>query len=337
MRLSLFQIMLLGLAGSQVAGEAPLWPLPGTAFEEGSATATFVQPTAAGTPESALFGCVRNNGNRFHEAIDLAPVLPRRNGRTTDPVGSIYAGRVTHINRVSGNSSYGRYVVVEHIGLEPALYSLYAHLASIPDSLGTGDPVEAGDTLGILGRSAGGYVIPRSRAHLHLEVGLRLSGDFESWYQRNRYTSPNLHGNYNGMNLIGLDPLDYFTAFREGRVSTILGYIEQIPPALMLHIRTKRYPEFLERYPQMKLEGCPEKDRLGWEVILSGWGFPLSMRPLDGSELRGTRSPGDISIVGVNRSELEAYACRDITTDRNGQLFLGRGGRMVLELLFKPD
>lgn len=333
----LIQLLAVAMAGASCLGQAPLWPLPGTAFEDGQPYAAFVQPTAAGTPESALFGCVRNDGDRFHEAIDLAPVLPRRNGRTTDPVRAIYGGQVAHINPVSGNSSYGRYVVVEHIGLEPAMYSLYAHLASIADSLAVGDPVEAGDELGILGRSAGGYSIPRSRAHLHLEIGLRLSSDFESWYQRNRYSSPNLHGNYNGMNLIGLDPLDFYSAFRDGRVSTILAYLEQVPPAVMLHIRTRRYPDFLERYPQLKLDGCPESERVGWEVILSGWGLPLSLRPLREEALRGVRAPGDISIVAANRSEIEAYACRDLTTDRSGQLYLGRGGRMVLELLFKPD
>jgi hypothetical protein len=65
--------------------------------------------------------------------------------------------------------------------------------------------------------------------------------------------------------------------------------------------------------------------------------LPLSLRPLREEELRGVRAPGDISIVAANRSEIEAYACRDLTTDRSGQLYLGRGGRMVLELLFKPD
>jgi murein DD-endopeptidase MepM/ murein hydrolase activator NlpD len=331
------QLMAAILFSASCLAQAPLWPLPGTHFEDKRPYAEFVQPTAAGTTESALFGCVRNDGSRFHEAIDLAPVLPRKSGRTTDPVKAIYGGRVAHINRISGNSSYGRYVVVEHIGLEPAVYSLYAHLASIPDSLQAGDSVEAGDELGILGRSAGGYSIPRSRAHLHLEVGLRLSDDFESWYQRNRYSSPNLHGNYNGMNLIGLDPLDFYTAFRDGRVTTILEYLEQLPPALMLHIRTRRYPDFLELYPQLKLDGCSESERAGWEVILSGWGFPLSLRPLREADLRGVRAPGDISIVASNQSEIDAYGCRDLTTDRNGQLFLGSGGRMVLELLFKPD
>lgn len=333
----LIQLLAVTLTCTLCHGQAPLWPLPGTAFEEKEPTSSFVQPTAAGTPESALFGCVRNSGNRFHEAIDLAPVLPRKYGRATDPVTTVYGGRVAHINRVSGNSSYGRYVVVEHISLEPAIYSLYAHLASVSDSLAVGDPVKAGDKLGILGRSAGGYTIPRSRAHLHLEIGLRLSDDFESWYQRNRYSSPNLHGNYNGMNLLGLDPLDFYSAFRDGRAETLLQYIEQVPPAIMLHIRTQRYPDFLERYPQLKLDGCGESQRAGWEVILSGWGFPLSLRPLREAELRGVRSPGDISIVAASRSQIDTYACRDITIDRNGQLFLGRGGRMVLELLFKPD
>ncbi|NDV61044.1 M23 family metallopeptidase [Puniceicoccales bacterium CK1056] len=316
---------------------APQWPVPGKAFSEGKPYSSFVQPTAAGTPESALFGCTRNNGRRFHEAIDIAPVLERRKGEATDPVTAVFDGLVMHISRVAGNSSYGRYVVIEHPGIEPAMYTLYAHLASVVDSLAIGDRIEAGDLIGIMGRSAGGYSIPRSRAHLHLETGLRLSDDFEGWYQRQRFSSKNQHGDYNGMNLVGWDPLDFFEAFRDGRVGSVLEYVEQIPPAVALHIRSRRYPDFLERYPQLKLSGVSGTERKGWQVLLSAWGLPLSLEALPEEALRGVSNPGDISVVAVNRNELERFACRRIVFEENGTWSIGRGGRQVLELLFKPD
>lgn len=316
--------------------EFPVWPVPGDAFARGEPLEEWVQPTATGRPESALFGCVRNNGNRFHEAIDIAPVLERRRGEATDPVKAIHPGRVAYVNRVAGNSSYGRYVVLEHPELAPAIYTLYAHLASIPDAIETGEPVAAGDVLGIMGRSAGGYRIPPSRAHLHLEIGLRLTNRFDDWYDRQAYSSENHHGNFNGMNLTGWDPLDYFTAWRDGRVSSVATYLATIEPGLLLHIRTSQYPEFLERYPQLKADGSPETDRAGWEIALSPWGLPLYLRALRDRELRGARNPGDISVVAVNESGLETYACRDIVIRRNGKPYLGSGGRRVLELLFTP-
>ncbi|MFO7726633.1 MAG: M23 family metallopeptidase [Oceanipulchritudo sp.] len=333
-----FRLTLLFLVNALHSGhgEAPVWPVPGEAFSEGRPYAEFVQPTASGNPESALFGCVRNNGNRFHEALDIAPVLERQGGEATDPVGAIHAGRVVHINRVAGNSSYGRYVVMEHPGLTPAIYSLYAHLARIPERLESGVFLEAGETLGIMGRSAGGYHIPRSRAHLHLEVGLRLTRDFQDWYDRQGYTSRNQHGNFNGMNLIGWDPLDYFTAWRDGEVASLEAYFERIPPGLVLHLRTSRYPDFLERYPYLKRPGCPEGERAGWEVTLSPWGLPLGLRGLRDSELLGAVHPGEISVIAINEDGVGAYGCRNLTVRRNGNLYLGSGGRRVLELLFNP-
>lgn len=332
-----FILCLSWIPGGALEGATPQWPLTSDPPDDFGDIAAFLQPTAAGTPESGLFGCVRNNGKRFHEAIDIAPVMERRKGEATDPVTAVFDGLVMHVSRVAGNSSYGRYVVLEHPGIEPAMYTLYAHLASIADGLDVGDRVDAGAVLGIMGRSAGGYSIPRSRAHLHLETGLRLSNDFEDWYDRQRFSSENLHGDYNGMNLVGWDPLDFFEAFQTGRADSVLGYIEQIPPAVALHIRSRRYPDFLERYPQLKLDGVSSAERAGWQVILSAWGLPLSMKALSAGELRGTSSPGDISVVGVNREELKRYACRRIVSEKNGAWTIDRGGRQVLELLFKPD
>jgi peptidoglycan LD-endopeptidase LytH len=314
-----------------------VWPVPGDAFAAGRPFAEFVQPTASGEPESALFGCVRSEGNRFHEGLDLAPVLARRRGEASDPVGAIHDGVVVHINAVAGNSSYGRYVVLEHPDLAPGLYSLYAHLASVTDGLRPGARLSAGAPLGIMGRSAGGYTIPRARAHLHLEVGLRLSDSFDAWFDRQGYKSPNHHGNFNGMNLMGWDPLDYFSAFRDGRARSPLEYLESIPPAVLLHIRTGRLPDFLRRYPQLWLDGCPEDQRAGWEVVLSAWGLPLSLKPLRAGELRGAPGAGDISVLAIDREALSAYACRRIVTVENDVVRLDAGGRQLLEILFMPD
>ncbi len=330
-------IFLVLLAGLACSAAGPLWPLPEDPFEKGQEYPEFVQPTASGQSESALFGCIRNGGNRFHEAIDLAPVLPRSKGEVTDPVAAIYDGVVRHVSRVSGNSSYGRYVVLEHPGQDLAVYSLYAHLSRIEKGLEPGQIVRAGQQIGVMGRSAGGYTIPRQRSHLHLEIGLRLTDAFEEWYRRQGYDTPNQHGPFNGINLVGWDPLDYFQAFREGRAESPLGYIGSLPPAVMLHVFTTRRPDFLERYPELVLPGCEPSEQAGWEVLLSAWGLPLSFKPIRQEDLNGVRNPGDISVVGINREALEAYACRDIIDERGDRVLLGRGGQTLMEILFMPD
>ena len=105
-----FKRVLLVLAtGCMVAlaSADPVWPVPGGAPASFGNVSDIVQPTASGEVESALFGCVRTNGRRFHEGIDLAPILPRKRGEATDPVTALHDGIVRHVSKVSGNSSYG--------------------------------------------------------------------------------------------------------------------------------------------------------------------------------------------------------------------------------------
>lgn len=112
-----------------------------------------------------------------------------------------------HVSRVAGKSSYGRYVVLEHPGVTPAVYTLYAHLGSVTSGLSVGQTSNKEQVLGIMGRSASGYAIPKDRAHLHFEIGLMLSRSFQLWYVGRKFGSPNDHGLWNGMNLVGMDPL----------------------------------------------------------------------------------------------------------------------------------
>ena len=148
------------------------WPTPNTAYLEGKPIDAYVQPTVSGEVASGLFGCVRSGGGQFHEGVDLKPVSRDRRGEATDDIFATMSGVVRHINLRSGESSYGRYVVIEHPDLKPAVYTLYAHLSSVAPGLKTGEAVARGQVIATMGRSAGGYAIPRDRSHLHYEIGL---------------------------------------------------------------------------------------------------------------------------------------------------------------------
>ena len=191
-----------------LADASLIWPTPNPAFQNGKPVEAYVQPTVSGRVESGLFGCVRNGGSRFHEGLDLYPIGRDVRGEAVDPVYAVLPGRVVHASRNSGYSSYGRYVVIEHDQETPAYHTLYAHLASVADAITLGARVEAGSVLGIMGRSAT-YTIPSSRAHVHFEIGFRLTDDFEKWYTDQKFDSKNRHGMWNGMNLVSVDPLAF--------------------------------------------------------------------------------------------------------------------------------
>lgn len=324
-------LLVFFLRMSNLFGEVPHWPLPGERPHDSRALRELLQPTVSGLSESALFGCVRNDGNRFHEGLDLAPVLPRVRGEAVDPVFAIHEGRVAHLSAEAGMSSYGRYVVIEHEGMRPAFYSLYAHLATVSEELRVGDWVSSGTQVGVLGRSAAGYVIPRERAHLHLEIGLRLSGHFQSWYDRQDFGSENDHGNFNGMNLCGMDPAAYLLG-SVGQDSA--AFFENLPVAVLLRVGASSRPELLERCPAMELPTELAGPVAGWEITLTAWGLPLSLKPLSAGDMGPAMREGEAQVLAIDADQLQAFACRDIVVQDGVVARLGSGGRRIIELLF---
>ena len=160
------------------------WPTPNPAFAKGMGYSAFLQKTGPDKAySSGAFGCVRNHGFKFHEGLDLFPVKRDGRGRAEDKVFSAMGGVVRHINPTSSHSAYGKYLVLEHTRLDPPLYSLYAHLASIESGLKVGSPVKVAQVLGKMGNTAS-YRIPLDRSHLHFEIGLRLTDDFQIWYDK---------------------------------------------------------------------------------------------------------------------------------------------------------
>ncbi len=120
------------LAGAPAPNRLDLgWPTPNPAWADGKGIEAFIQPTVSGDPQSGCFGCVRDNGFQFHEGLDLKPVARDRRGEPEDEVFAVLPGIVRHVNLRPGESSYGRYIVVEHTGVTPSVYSLYAHLARV--------------------------------------------------------------------------------------------------------------------------------------------------------------------------------------------------------------
>lgn len=310
-----------------------VWPTPNPAFQEGRSIVDFVQPTASGNPESGLFGCVRNNGAKFHEGLDLFPVKRDRRGEALDPVYAILPGRVAYVSRTAGHSSYGRYVVIVHEEQSPAYHSLYAHMASIDPAIQPGVRVEAGAVLGIIGRSAAGYSIPRDRAHVHLEIGFRLSDDFKTWFDRQKFGSPNRHGVWNGMNLVGVDPLDFYRAVRAGEVMDMAGYLRRLPVAGRIRVHSAKVPDFVQRYPALVTRPYAGHELVAWDIAFSQFGVPMEWTPRFAEEgLPG--QAGDVRVISYAPGLLEQQSCRRVIRVNTGRPTPSKDTLVQLKKLF---
>jgi hypothetical protein len=309
------------------------WPTPNPALAEGKGIGAILQPTASGDPESGGFGCVRSAGAQFHEGIDLKPMRRDARGEPADEVYAAMDGVVRYINNRVGESSYGRYLVLEHPDTAPAVYTLYAHLARIAPGIASGVTVRRGQTIATMGRSAGGYAIPRDRAHLHFEMGLMVTRDFQSWYAWKKFGSPNEHGLWNGMNLMGFDPLDFLRRWRDRQINTMADYFAQMEPAVRLRIATSHVPDFVQRYPALLTKAMPLGLASGWEITCNWTGLPFRWTPLDASQVMGMR-PNDVVILAVDDAQLRRQHCKDLIDTRHGRRVPGRDLEEVLQQIF---
>lgn len=280
----------------------------------------FIQPTVSGKISSGIFGMVREDGKRFHEGLDIRPSRVLANGEAADRIFSAMAGKVAYLNH-EPNGPYGKYIILEHPQAEIEVYTLYAHLAGIDQSLRVGDALPKGKAIGLMGRSSTpNNPMPPERSHLHFEVGLRLADSFNRWYvkKNNVAKNPNNHGVWNGQNLVGFDP-SYI--LKSTRVN-LLEIVHNLPTALAVVIRTSTAPDFVHRYPG--LTNGEASTAAGWYIEFTWHGLPKHWTALtaDSKQLPIQR----YSIAGINPK------LRDLMIQRQ---ILASDGRRPGEILIQ--
>ena len=308
------------------------WPTPNTAFAEGKPIEAYVQATASGEPASGLFGCARSGGHQFHEGIDLKPIKRDSRGEPLDDIFAAMPGVVRHINAHAGASNYGRYVVIEHAEVKPPVYTLYAHLNTVLPGLKVGEVVKSGQVIATMGHTTTGGTIPRERAHLHFEIGLLATRQFQLWYGWKKFGSRNEQGLYNGMNLLGLDPIDFYNQFRSGRVTSFVDYFAQLPAVARLRVATSLVPDLVQRYPQLLTAEVPAAGVAGWEIKLNATGLPFSWKPLTATDVLGYRA-NEVRLSEVDAEALRRCRCKSIAVLKRGQYVPGSDLTTILQLV----
>jgi murein DD-endopeptidase MepM/ murein hydrolase activator NlpD len=232
--------------------------------------------------EGGRYGFVRNPTEtsagiiytRMHEGIDIKPLQRDATGEPLDAVRAIAPGVVVHTSQAAGLSNYGRYVVVEHRFDGCKYYSLYGHLSSI--AARTGQRVQARDQLGVMGHTGEG--LNQARAHVHLELNLMLSHQFEAWHDASFKNDPNHHGLYNGLNLVGIDIARLYLALQKRPGLTIPEFLAEEETLYRVLVPPARHFDLPKFYPWMvgeKSAGDPPS----WEISFNRAGVPLKIRP----------------------------------------------------------
>lgn len=309
------------------------FPTANHALFQPGAELKFFAPTAPDKPwTSGSFGCVRNNGTRMHEGLDILHLQTDRRGEPTDPVLATADGTVAYTSNKPGLSNYGRYVVIQHQVEGLQIYSLYAHLSAIAPGIAVGRSVKAGETIATMGRTSSAEPIAKDRAHVHFELNLYVNDRFASWFKQKNPGERNDHGNWNGHNLLGLDTADILMAERPGlKKFSLLGFIRSQPELCRVQVRVKDFP-FAKRYAALVQKNpVAEKQGIaGYELTLNYTGVPFAIVPRAESELK---SKSKIYLLSVNEPIQRANPCGKIVVKRGGRWQFTENGRQDLELL----
>jgi murein DD-endopeptidase MepM/ murein hydrolase activator NlpD len=284
--------------------------------------------------EGGQYGFVRNPietaagivYTRFHEGIDIRSLQRDASGEPLDLVRAIAAGVVVYTNPVPGYSNYGKYVVVEHRWDGCNYYSLYGHLSAI--TVHAGQRVQQRDQLGVMGHTGEG--LNQARAHVHLELNLMLSRQFEAWHDTLFKNDPNHHGRYNGINLTGLDIARLYLALRKRPSLTIPEFLAEEETFYRVTIPASRHFDLLRFYPWLlaqKTEAAP----VSWEVSFNRAGVPLKIEP-------GAKPVSEPQLSYVKKSPVDpSYLTRDQVTGRGESAHLTDSGKRLMRLLIFPD
>jgi len=263
---------------------------------------------------------------RFHEGIDIRALHRDARGEPLDEVRAIADGQVVHTNLVPGYSNYGKYIVIEHHWEGSDYYSLYGHLSSI--AVQPGDTVKRGQHIAVMGYTGAG--LNQARAHLHLELNLMFSHQFETWYNAFFRNDPNHNGIYNGINLAGLDIARLFLALRKNPALTIPEFLSREEVFYKVSLPKSPHFELPKLYPWMLVAGA-RNQKSSWEVSFARSGVPLKIEPSD----QQVTQP-ELSYVKKSSIDYSSLT-RDVISGHGENAHLTNYGRQLMRLLIYPD
>ena len=326
-------LIVIGLSALKLSAQSPFqFPTANHALYDAGAELKFLAPTSPDRSwTTGSFGCVRTDGWQMHEGLDIRSIQHDRREEPTDPVMASADGTVMYVNSKGGLSNYGKYIVIRHVveGLE--IYSLYAHLSEI--TVSADKAVHAGDVIGVMGRTSNtSERIGKERAHVHFELNVLMNDNFSAWFKKNQAGERNDHGNWNGQNLNGIDPLNVLLGEKPGaKKFSLLTFMRSQTELCRVVVRATSF-SYLKHYAPLVLKN-PKADQegvAGYEIALNYNGVPFALLPRAASEIKGA---GKVQLLSVNEAEYHAHPCRKLVTQHGSRWLLTEKGQRQIQLL----
>ena len=170
-----------------------------------------------------------------------------------------------------------------------------------------------------------GAGINRTRAHLHLELCLLMSRNFGGWHTAFS-GGTNFHGNFNGMNLAGMDVASLFLAHKKNPDLKIRDFVKASPAYFKVTVPRDGTWDFAERHRWM-ITGDPAAPSPSWEISFTATGLAVGIAP----------SPREVQeplVTGVRNSRVgHGYLTRGLLTGSGSSASLTRSGKQLIALL----
>ena len=325
-------LALAGFSAFVVQAQPFIPPTPNRALlTDGGLSEKYLVGTTGKPWPSGGYGCVRSEGFKMHEGLDIRSVQRNKQNEPTDPIYASAAGTVAYINGKPALSNYGRYIVLRHNIEGLQICTLYAHLGEIADGLAIGQPVKQGQIIGTMGRSTNTREgISKERAHLHFEIDFVLSDRYPAWHAKYMVGSRNDHGAWNGQNLGALDPAPILLgAAREGANFSLVKHLQSRKEVCRVFVRDTNF-SFLQNYAPLIQANAQKQNAAGYEIALDFNGAPIELIPRAAGEIKGAAK---VQLLKVNEAELQKHRCNRLVLKRGGRYQLSNAGELRAILL----
>jgi murein DD-endopeptidase MepM/ murein hydrolase activator NlpD len=206
-------------------------------------------------------------------------------------------------------------------------------LREVRHDLKVGQVVKAGEPVAVMGRTANTREsITKDRAHVHFELNLLVNDRFAAWHKQADPGQRNDHGEWNGQNLLGIDPrLVLLGQQDQGAKFSLLSFLQNQTELCRVLVRkvdfpwVKRYTALIRPNPRAATEGIA-----GYEIALNFNGVAFELVPRAASEIKGKAK---FQLVSVNEAEYHKNPARRLVAQKGKRWELTSHGLNQLELL----